>query len=52
MNINRWKCILALLLLTVLDFAPFPVMGIFAWYILLFLPDWFKGVMDKLYSSK
>jgi hypothetical protein len=46
----RIKCILALLVLMVIDIGPFPVFATIGLYIVLFRPDWFIELMDTLYE--
>ena len=47
----RLKCLLVLVLLTIVDIGPVPVMGMFCLYLLLLRPTWFKDLVDMLYSS-
>ncbi len=46
----RVKWLLVLLTIGCLEIMPIPVTDSILIYILLFRPNWFKGVVDKLYS--
>jgi hypothetical protein len=46
----RIKCILALLVLMVIDIGPFPVLATIGLYIVLFRPGWFMELVDVLYE--
>lgn len=48
----RIKCLAALILISILDFAPFPVGSLLAFYIVLMRPIWFKDVVDALYGGR
>ena len=48
----RLKWLLALLLMMLLDFSPFPVSSLVLLYIFFFKPLWFKAVIDRLYAAE
>jgi hypothetical protein len=48
----QFKWLLAILLMMILDFSPFPVSSLVFLYIFIFRPIWFKGFIDRLYSPK
>ncbi|QWF72479.1 hypothetical protein KEF85_04010 [Methylomonas paludis] len=45
-------CLLALLLLVLIEIQPIPITTFTAIYVLLFRPYWFKKLIDRVYSSK
>ncbi len=47
----KLKWLLALLLMMLLDFSPFPVSSLVLLYIFFFKPLWFKAVIDRLYQT-
>jgi len=47
---TRLKCFLVLLVLTVIDIGPVPVMGFLCISILLCRPLWFKNLVDHIYG--
>lgn len=47
----RLKCFLCLLALLVLDIAPVPVTGAIGLYVILTLPDWFYGLVERIYAD-
>jgi hypothetical protein len=46
----RIKCILALLVLMVIDIIPIPVIAIVGLFIVFFRPRWFIELVDTLYE--
>jgi hypothetical protein len=47
----RIKCLAVLILVSLLDFAPFPVGSLLAIYIVLARPAWFRKVVLALYGE-
>jgi hypothetical protein len=47
----RIICLAVLILISILDFAPFPVGSLLAIYIVLMRPVWFKDVVNALYGE-
>lgn len=51
---NKMKNIFTAIAILVLDTITFfaPMTAIFAAYVLIFKPEWFKNYIDSLYSTK
>ena len=47
----RVKCLIVLILLSILDFSPFPVVGLLAIWIVLTRPAWFYEVVRAIYEN-
>lgn len=48
----RIVCLAVLILISILDFAPFPVGSLLAIYIVLARPAWFRNVVAALYGER
>ena len=48
----QFKWLIIILVMIVLDTAPFPVSSLVILYVFIFRPLWFKAFIDRLYSSK
>jgi len=48
----RIRCFLALVLLLVLDIAPFPVVGSIGIYVILVRPRWFLDLVSRIYGHR
>lgn len=46
----RVKWFLIILLMTIIEIGPVPLLGLTFLYILAFRPHWFKDLIDRLYS--
>lgn len=44
----KWFCII--LVLTIVEIGPIPLLGLTLLYILAFRPRWFKDLIDRIYS--
>lgn len=51
MNATRWKCILVLILLTLLGLGPLPITSVVGLYIVVARPRWFREVVRKIYEE-
>ena len=47
----KLKWLSVLILLTLLDFSPFPVSSLVLLYVFFFKPLWFKEIIDRLYAD-
>lgn len=47
----RIKCLIILILLSILDFSPFPVVGLVAIWIVLTRPAWFLELVLSIYEK-
>ncbi|MBD9361002.1 hypothetical protein [Methylomonas fluvii] len=47
---TRFKWFVIILLLTIVEIGPFPLMGLTLLYIVAFRPRWFKALVDQIYS--
>jgi hypothetical protein len=47
----RAQCVLWLVVFMVLEFLPFPVLGLVLLRVVLTRPQWFKRLIDRLYSE-
>lgn len=45
-------CLAVLIVISILDFAPFPVGSLLAIYIVLMRPAWFRNVVASLYGER
>jgi hypothetical protein len=45
-------CFVVLIGLIVLHVIPLPILEILVLYVLIARPDWFKNLVDQIYSSK
>ena len=48
----RLKCLLALIVLTLLDLGPFPIVSLIGIYVVLWRPAWFKKLVDAIYQGR
>ena len=48
---TRIKCLLVLLLLTLMGLGPMPITSVLGMYIVIFRPAWFKRVVDRVYHE-
>jgi hypothetical protein len=46
------KCLAAIVLVSILDVLPIPVMGLIAFFIVLTTPRWFLRAVKKLYQEQ
>ncbi|MDT4292238.1 hypothetical protein RO575_21955 [Methylomonas sp. MO1] len=46
----RLKWFVFILLLTIVEIGPVPLMGLTLLYIVAFRPRWFKDLVDRIYS--
>lgn len=51
MNASRWKCILVLLLLTLLGVGPMPITSILGIYVVIARPLWFRELVRRVYGE-
>jgi hypothetical protein len=51
MNATQWKCILVLILLTLLGLGPLPITSVVGLYIVVARPRWFRDVVRKIYGE-
>ncbi|HWP00413.1 MAG TPA: hypothetical protein VNL74_07295 [Methylococcus sp.] len=51
MNATQWKCILVLILLTLLGLGPLPITSVVGLYIVVARPRWFREVVRKIYEE-
>jgi hypothetical protein len=51
MNATQWKCILVLILLTLLGLGPLPITSVVGLYIVVARPRWFWEVVRKIYEE-
>lgn len=49
-SFTRFKWFVIILLLTIVEIGPIPLMGLTLLYILAFRPRWFKDLIDRIYS--
>lgn len=49
--VTQVKCILVLLLLSIIGMGPIPVTSTIGIIVVIFKPAWFKRVVDELYSN-
>ena len=49
-SLARLKWFIIILLLTILEIGPVPLLGLSLLYILAFRPRWFKDLIDRIYS--
>ncbi|TCV87507.1 MULTISPECIES: hypothetical protein [Methylomonas] len=47
---TRFKWFVIILLLTIVEIGPVPLMGLTLLYIVAFRPRWFKELIDSIYS--
>lgn len=47
---TRFKWFVIIMLLTVVEIGPFPLMGLTLLYVIAFRPRWFKALVDQIYS--
>jgi hypothetical protein len=48
----RFKCLVVLMVLTVLDLGPFPLVSLFGIYIVLRRPAWFRNLVEAVYGER
>lgn len=48
---TRFSCVLALILLSILEIAPVPILGLLGLYIVLLRPRWFLELVEKIYRD-
>ena len=48
----RLKLLIVLVFLSILDFSPFPIVGLLAIWIVLTRPAWFYRLMLSIYRKK
>jgi len=51
-NVARIKWIIIVLLISILDFFPIPVMGLVILFVLIFRPIWFRDAVLEIYDIK
>lgn len=49
--IARIKCTLILLVLMVIDVGPIPITSTMCLICVIFRPDWFKNLIEKVYAE-
>ena len=49
---TRLKCLIVLVLAALLDIGPFPITALTGVLIIVFLPRWFKELVDRLYGGR
>ncbi|WP_197491435.1 hypothetical protein [Methylomonas methanica] len=49
-SFTRLKWFVIILLLTIVEIGPIPLMGLTMLYIVAFRPRWFKELVDRIYS--
>jgi len=47
----RIKCALFLIILTVVGLGPFPITSAIGLFIVIFRPQWFKNLVDRIYAE-
>ncbi|GAB6142267.1 hypothetical protein JCM14076_29960 [Methylosoma difficile] len=47
----RIGCLLALMVITILEIGPFPITGFILIYVVLFRPYWFYDLIQKIYRK-
>lgn len=48
----RWLCLLALILITLLEIGPVPITGLVLMYVVIFRPQWFYDVVQSIYKHR
>jgi len=48
----RWVCLLVLVLVTLLEIGPVPISGLLLIWVVLFRPQWFYDLVQKIYHNK
>lgn len=48
---TRLKCLVVLMLAALLDIGPIPITALTGVLIIVFLPRWFKELIDHLYGE-
>ncbi len=48
----RIVCLLALLVITVLEIGPIPISGLVLIWVVLFRPSWFYDLIQNLYGKQ
>lgn len=46
----RFLCVIALILIIILEIGPFPISGILLLYVVIFRPRWFYNLVIKIYD--
>ncbi len=49
-TITRLKWFFIILLVTIIEIGPVPLIGLTMLYIVSFRPRWFKDLIDRIYS--
>ena len=49
--VTRIKCALVLIGLTLLGLGPMPVTSLIGLYIVVFRPQWFKQLVERIYTE-
>ncbi len=52
MRSTRIKCLLVLILFTLLGIGPMPITSAIGIYIVLARPEWFKVLVERIYQGK
>jgi hypothetical protein len=47
----RILCLLILIVITILDFGPFPISSLLLVWVVLFRPQWFYDLVQKIYGK-
>lgn len=47
----RWLCLLALILVTLLEVGPVPITGLVLMYVVIVRPQWFYHLVEKIYDT-
>jgi hypothetical protein len=49
---TRFVCFIVLLILTILDLGPFPLVSLVGIYVVLVRPAWFRHLVDDIYGDR
>ncbi|NOT86523.1 MAG: hypothetical protein HOP02_17455 [Methylococcaceae bacterium] len=47
----RILCLLVLIVITILEIGPLPISGLILIWVVLFRPDWFYDLVQKIYDK-
>lgn len=50
--LTHLKCLIVLIVAALLDIGPFPITALTGVLIIVFLPRWFKELVDRLYGEE
>ncbi|SJM90773.1 conserved hypothetical protein [Crenothrix polyspora] len=48
----RLKCAVVLIIFTVLGLGPVPITSVVGLFVVIFRPQWFKNLVDRIYGDK